>query len=391
MARIYLDYAATTPVRPEVIDAMLPCLREDWGNPSSIHGHGQAARAAVEGARRQVAALIGAADPEEINFTGSGTEADNWALKGITFANRTRGNHIITNVIEHHAVLESCHFLEQQGLKVTYLPVDSNGLITPSAVKKALTPQTILVSIMHANNEVGTIQPLAEIGAITRAAGVYLHTDAVQTVGHIPVNVDKLKVDLLAISAHKLYGPKGIGALYIRQGVRIEPLIHGGGQEHGRRSGTENVPGIVGFGKAAELAVMELESEAGRITLLRDRLVQAILTTIPGTRLNGHPLKRLSNNVNISFDFVEGEPICLNLDLAGISVATGSACSSENAAASSVLLAMGLTPVQARGAIRFSLGKWTTENDINKVMTVLPGIIKNLRAISPLNQKKRQE
>lgn len=385
MERIYLDYAATTPVRPEVVDAMLPYLREDWGNPSSIHVHGQAARAAVEGARRQVAALIGARDPDEIYFTGGGTEADNWALKGVAFAHRARGNHIITSAIEHHAVLESCHFMEKQGFTVTYLSVDGNGLVAPGAVKKALTPGTILVSIMHANNEVGTIQPLAEIGAITRAAGVYLHTDAVQTAGHIPVNVDELKVDLLAISAHKIYGPKGVGALYVRRGIELEPFIHGGGQERGWRSGTENVPGIVGFGKAAELAAAELESEAGRITLLREKLIQAILLTIPGTRLNGHSQQRLPNNVNISFDYIEGEPICLNLDLAGISVATGSACSSENAAASAVLTALGLTPVQARGAIRFSLGKWTTESEINKVMAVLPGIIRNLRAISPLN------
>ncbi len=389
MKRIYLDYAATTPVRPEVIEAALPYLKEDWGNPSSIHSHGQDARAAVDVARQQVAALIGAKDPSEIYFTSGGTEADNWALKGVAFANREHGNHIITSSIEHHAIIETGRFLEKQGLIITYLPVDSKGLINPDDVKKAITPKTILISVMHANNEVGTIQPIAEIGKITRKAGVYLHTDAVQTVGHIPVNVGELGVDMLSVSAHKLYGPKGIGVLYIRRGVKIEPLIHGGAQENSQRAGTENVPGIVGFGKAAALAAGELPEEARRLTGLRDDLIHNILTKIEHTKLNGHPTQRLPNNVNISFEFVEGEPICLNLDLAGISVATGSACSSESAEASHVLLAMGLTPAQARGSIRFTFGKWSSEADVNKVMEVLPKTIERLRAISPLSMSKK--
>ncbi|MDD5190244.1 MAG: cysteine desulfurase NifS [Dehalococcoidales bacterium] len=389
MKRVYLDYAATTPVRPEVIEAALPFFTEDWGNPSSIHAFGQAARAAVEEARGQVAALIGAKNKEEIYFTSGGTEADNWALKGIAFANRERGNHIITSRIEHHAILETCHYLEKQGFTVMYLPVDQYGMVDPDAVKNAVTPKTILISIMHANNEVGTIQPIAEIGKIARNAGVYLHTDAVQTAGHIPVEVNALGVDMLSVSGHKLYGPKGIGALYIRQGVKIEPLIHGGAQENSMRAGTENVPGIVGFGRAAELAAAEQPGEAARSTALRDELTRQILSTIKNTRLNGHPEKRLPNNVNISFDFVEGEPICLNLDLAGICVATGSACSSESAEASHVLLALDLTPAQARGSIRFTFGKWSTPADIKKVMEILPPTIARLRAISPLVKNTR--
>ena len=389
MERVYIDYAATTPVRPEVIEAVLPFLKEDWGNPSSIHSHGQDARAAVDVARQQVAALIGAKDPSDIYFTSGGTEADNWALKGVAFANRERGNHIITSSIEHHAVLETCHFLERQGFSVTFLPVDDTGMVSADDVKKAITPKTILISVMHANNEVGTIQPIVEIGKITRKAGVYLHTDAVQTVGHIPVNVGELEVDMLSISAHKLYGPKGIGALYVRHGVKMEPLMHGGTQENSQRAGTENVPGIVGFGKAAALAAGELLEEARRLTGLRDKLIHNILTKIKHTKLNGHPTQRLPNNVNISFEFVEGEPICLNLDLAGISVATGSACSSESAEASHILLAMGLTPAQARGSIRFTFGKWSSEEDVKRVMAVLPKTIERLRAISPLSISKK--
>lgn len=387
MKRVYLDYAATTPVHPEVVKAVLPYLNEVWGNPSSIHACGLEARGAVEEARVRVAEIIGANDLDEVIFTSGGTEADNWALKGIALANRTRGNHIITSRIEHHAIIEPCHSLEKQGFSVTYLPVDNYGMVDPDDVKKAITTKTILVSIMHANNEVGTIQPVAEIGKITRAAGVYLHTDAVQTVGHIPVDVDDLGVDLLSISAHKLYGIKGVGALFIRKNTKIEPLIQGGAQENQARAGTENVPGIVGFGKAAELAGKEIEAEAQRISSLRDELIHGILTNIENTRLNGHPEQRLPNNVNVSFDFVEGEPICLNLDLAGICVSTGSACSSESAEASHVLLAMGLTPEQARSSIRFSYGKWSTAEDNKRVLEVLSRTVSRLRAISPLTRK----
>ncbi len=383
MRRIYLDYAATTPVHPDVMEAMLPYFSQYFGNPSSIHFLGQDARDAVEQARQQVAHLIGA-ESEEIVFTSGGTEADNLAIKGIALANRDRGNHIITSRIEHHAVLEPCHWLEKQGFSVTYLPVDGYGMVSPDDVKKALTSKTILVSIMHANNEIGTIEPLAEIAKVTREAGVYLHTDAVQTVGHIPVNVDQMGVDLLSLSAHKFYGPKGVGALYVRKGTRIAPLIHGGGQEKNRRSGTENVPGIVGLGKAAETAERELPDEAPRLTALRDELIRGILSQISDVRLNGHPIMRLPNNVNISVAYVEGEAMLLNLDLAGICVSTGSACSSANLQPSHVLTAIGLTHTQAHGSLRFTLGKWTTREDIDAVLKIFPTIVTRLREVSPL-------
>jgi cysteine desulfurase len=386
LKRVYLDYAATTPVHPDVILAMTPYLSEVWGNPSSIHACGLEARSAVEEARGKIAALIGA-NKNDIYFTSGGTEADNWALKGVAHANQKRGNHIITSTIEHHAVLETCKYLEEKGFSVTYLPVDGFGIVDPDSVRKAITPRTILISIMHANNEVGSIEPIAEIGKIAKASGVYFHTDAVQSTGHVPVSVNNLGVDMLSVSAHKLYGPKGIGVLFIRSGIKIEPLIHGGGQEKQMRAGTENVPGIVGFGRAAELAQTEMAEEANRLSRLRDSLIKNILEKTESTRLNGHSTQRLPNNVNISFDFVEGEAICLNLDLANICAATGSACSSESMEASHVLLAMGLSPEIARSSLRFSLGKWSTVNDINYVMEKLPGIVSRLRSISPLAKK----
>ncbi len=383
MKRIYLDYAATTPTHPEVMKAMLPYFTESFGNPSSIHSYGQEAKDAVERARSKVAALIGAKS-EEIVFTGSGTEADNFAVKGVALSRQAKGNHIITSSIEHHAVLETCKFLEKQGFSVTYLPVDGYGMVDPNDVKKAITKKTILVSIMHANNECGTIEPVAEIGNIAREAEIYFHTDAVQTVGHIPLDVNKLNVDLLSISAHKLYGPKGVGALYIRKGTRISSFMHGGNQERGRRASTENVPGIVGFGKAAEIAQQEMLEEAQKLTALRDRLIEGILRGIEYTQLNGHPVKRLPNNVNVSINYVEGESILLNLDLDGICASTGSACSSADLEPSHVLVAMGLPHLQAHSSLRFTLGKWTTEEEINKVLEVLPGIVSKLRAMSPL-------
>lgn len=383
MKRIYLDYAATTPTHPEVIKAMLPYFDESFGNPSSIHSYGQEARDAIERARSKVAALVGAKG-EEIVFTGSGTEADNFALKGIALSRHGRGNHIITSSIEHHAVLETCKFLEGQGFSITYLPVDGFGMVDPADVKKALTKKTILVSVMTANNECGTIEPIAEIGAIAREAEIYFHTDAVQAVGHIKINVHEFKVDLLSMSAHKLYGSKGVGALYIRKGTRISPFMHGGSQERGRRASTENVSGIVGLGKAAEIAKQEMSEEAGRLTALRDRLIEGILTGIEYTQLNGHQIKRLPNNVNVSINYVEGESVLLNLDLEGICASTGSACTSEDLEPSHVLVAMGLPHLQAHSSMRFSLGKWTTEDDINKVLEVLPGIVSKLRAMSPL-------
>jgi cysteine desulfurase len=386
MTRIYLDYAATTPTHPDVVTAMLPYFTEHFGNPSSIYSLGQESKEAIQAARSQVAALIGARD-EEIIFTGGGTEADNFALKGIAYANEKKGNHIITTAIEHHAVMESCDFLEKHGFPVTYLPVDKYGMVNVEELKKAITSKTILISVMHANNEVGTIQPLAEISKIAKEHGILLHTDAVQTAGHIPIDVNKLGVDLLSISAHKLYGPKGVGALYLRKGTKIIPFQHGGGQEKGKRSGTENVPGIVGFGKAAEMVRGEIESEAKRLTILRNKLMRGLLEGIPDTHLNGHPEIRLPNNVNISVDYIEGESMCLNLDMEDICVSTGSACSSASLEPSHVLLAMGLRHEQAHGSLRFTSGKWTTEADIDKILNTLPGIVAKLRAMSPLYKK----
>ena len=388
MKRIYLDYAATTPTHPEVVEAMLPYFNEVFGNPSGIYSYSQEAKGATEEARDKVAALIGAGS-EELIFTSGGTEADNFAIKGMAYANEPKGNHIITSSIEHHAVIETCKFLEKRGFEVTYLPVDEYGLVDTDDVKTAITDKTILVSVIHANNEVGTIEPIAEIGRITKEAGICFHTDAVQTAGHIPVDVNELEVDLLSMSAHKLYGPKGVGALYIRKGTRLVSFMHGGDQERRRRASTENVPGIVGFGKAVELAQQEMSEEVERLTYLRDKLTKSLLERIDHIRLNGHPLKRLPNNVNVSVDFVEGESMLLNLDLEGICASTGSACSSSSLEPSHVLLAMGLPHEQAHGSLRFSLGKWTTEEEISQVLEVLPRVIAKLRAMSPLLKSHR--
>ena len=383
MKKVYLDYAATTPTHPEVVKAMLPYFTEAFGNPSSIYSCGQQAKGAIEEARVKVADLIGARD-EEIVFTSSGTESDNFAIKGVAFTKDIKGNHLITSPIEHDAVLETCKFLERRGFSVTYLPVDKYGLVDPGDVKKAITTKTILISVMHANNEMGTVEPIAEIDKIAKEAGIYFHIDAVQTVGHIPISVDELGVDLLSISAHKLYGPKGVGALFIRKGTKLVSFMHGGEQERGRRASTYNVPGIIGFGRAAELARQEMSEEAERLTPLRDKLINSLLERIEYTRLNGHPQQRLPNNVNISIDFVEGESMCLSLDLEGICASTGSACATSSLEPSHVLLATGLSPERAYGSLRFTLGKWTTEEEIDQVLEVLPRIVAKLRAMSPL-------
>lgn len=388
MRRIYLDYAATTPTHPDVVKAMLPYFTEKFGNPSAIYACAQETKAAIEDARSKVARLLGARD-EEIVFTSGGTEANNFAIKGTAYANKRKGNHIITNVIEHHAVLETCHFLEKMGYQLTILPVDSYGMVSPDDVRNAITPKTILITIMMANNEIGTIQPIAEISKIAREAGVYLHTDAVQTACHLPINVDELGVDMLSMSAHKFYGPKGVGALYIRKGTRLVSFMHGGGQERNRRASTENVPGIVGMGKAVELAMDEMDTEAKRITRLRDKLIKGLFDRIDPLRLNGHPQKRLPNNVNISIAFVEGEAICLNLDVEGICASTGSACSSGSLEPSHVMLALKLPPEEMRSSIRFSLGKWTTDEEIEYVLDVLPRIVNKLRAMSPLLKTRK--
>jgi cysteine desulfurase len=383
MRRIYLDHAATTPMRSEVVDAMLPYYTECFGNPSSIYSFGQEAREAVDESRDKIAQLIGARS-EEIIFTSGGTEADNCAVGGVAYANEFKGNHIITSSIEHHAVVETCIFMEKRGFRVTYVPVDHHGLVDPEEVRKAITDETILISVIHANNEVGTIEPISEIGRIAKERGVYFHTDAVQTTGHIAVDVGALNVDLLSMSAHKLYGPKGVGALYVRKGTKLTPFMHGGGQERGRRASTENVPAIVGFGKAAEIAQTELKEEAEGQIVLRDKLIEGILTRIDEVRLNGHPSKRLPNNVNVSIKYVEGESMLLNLDLDGIAASTGSACSSGSLEPSHVLLAMGLSHEEAHGSLRFTLGRENTGADIDRVLEVLPHIVSKLRAMSPL-------
>jgi cysteine desulfurase len=383
MRRIYLDHAATTPFHPEVTETMLPYLGERFGNPSSIYGEGREARKAVEQARSQVAEALGA-DPREIFFTSGGTEADNLAVLGTARANRERGNHIITTNIEHHAVLEPCHYLEKEGFEITVLPVDGAGLVDPGEVRKAITSSTILVSAMHANNEIGTIQPIEEISVVCREAGVYLHSDAVQTVGALEVDVGRLGVDMLTVSAHKLYGPKGTGCLYVRRGTQLQAILLGGGQERRMRSGTENVAGIVGFGAAIRLAAHEWKQRSEQVRPLRDRLIAGILELIPYAHLNGDRERRLPNNVNVLFDFIEGEAICLKLDFQGIAASTGSACSSESGEASHVLLALDIPPEKAHGSLRLTLGRENTAEDVDYVLEKLPPIIEELRRISPL-------
>ena len=383
MKKIFLDHAATTPTDPRVVEAMLPYFSDSFGNPSSIHSLGLETRTAVAEAREKVASLIGASG-DEIVFTSGGTEADNLAIKGVAQANAQKGKHIVTTRIEHHAVEESCRYLEKQGFKVAVVGVDKDGLVDPKDVERAVTPETILISVMHANNEVGTIQPITEISRVARSRGIYFHTDAVQTVGHIPAKVDDLGVDLLAISAHKLYGPKGVGVLYVRKGTRIVSFLHGGGQERGLRASTENVPGIVGLGKAAEIAQAEMDAESKHVTRLRDKLIRGLLERIPQIRLNGHPTQRLPNNVNVSVASVEGESLAVSLDLEGIAVSTGSACSSEAMEPSHVLTAMGVPVELARGSVRFSLGKHNTDAEIDHVLEAFPRIVSRLRAMSPL-------
>jgi len=381
---VYLDHAATTPVAPEVLEAMLPYFQEFWGNPSSIHRYGRQASEGVEQGRAQLAELLHCSS-KEIYFTGGGTEADNLAIFGAAQAREEKGRHIITSAIEHHAVSHSCEALQKRGWEITYLPVDSTGLVDPDEVRQAIRPDTVLVTIMHANNEVGTVQPIAAIGAICRDAGVWFHTDAVQSVGHIPTRVDELNVDMLSLSGHKLYGPKGIGALFIRRGVRIKPQIFGGGHERGMRSGTENVPGIVGLGRAAELAMAEMESEAVRQARLRDKLLDGITARIPDSFVTGHRKYRLPNSASVIVPYIEGEAQLLRLDGAGIAASSGSACTSGSLDPSHVLLAMGIPVAFAHGSIRFSLGRGTTEAQIDYVLDQYPSIAEVLRAMSPFN------
>lgn len=387
MERIYLDYAATTPCDPEVLEAMRPYFIEKFGNPSSIHSFGQEAKKGLEDAREALADFLGA-KPEEIVFTSGGTESNNFALFGAASAQEKKGNHIVTSQIEHHAIIEPCKVLEKRGYSTTYVKVDKDGIVSPQDVKRAITDKTILISIMHANNEIGTIQPIAEIGKIAKGKGITFHTDAVQAVGHIPTNVNELNVDLLSLSAHKFYGPKGVGALYIRKGTRINRFLHGGDQEKGRRASTSNVSGIVGLAEAIKLCKEKMNEEANFQIGLRDSLIKGLLDKIAKSYLNGHPNLRLPNNANMSFEYIEGESMLLNLDMLGIAASTGSACTSSSLEPSHVLLAIGRTHETAHGSLRFTLGRWTKKSDIDYCIEVLPGIVDKLRQMSPLYEKK---
>lgn len=380
---VYLDHTATTPVHPDVVTSMHRVLDSVFGNPSSLHAFGREAKEYLEDSRMKVANLIGAL-PEEIVFTSGGTEADNLAILGVAYAYQKQGNHIITSSIEHHAVLDTCQALSQNGFEVTYLSVDQDGFIDPDDVRKALRKETILISIMHANNEIGTIEPIEEIARIARENGVIFHTDAVQTAGHIPVNVERLGVDLLSLSAHKFYGPKGAGALYVRNGIQLVPVLHGGGQERNRRAGTENLPGIVGLGKAAEIAARELDTQSVSVKRLRDRLIKGIEERIPNVKLNGHPVRRLPQNAHFSFAGVDGSLLLRNLDMQGIAASAGSACSSGALHPSHVLLAIGLPLELASASLRLTLGRANTEEDIDYCLDVLPKLVAALRTGQPV-------
>lgn len=384
MRKVYLDNAATTALSPKVLEKMMPYLTDTYGNASSPHSFGQTARIGVEHAREQVARAINA-DPSEIVFTGCGTESDNTVLFGVAERYAKKGDHIITTNVEHHAILHSCAALEKKGIKVTYLPVDKDGLVTPEQVRDAITDKTILVSVMFANNEVGTIMPIPEIAAVCHEKGVLFHTDAVQAAGHIPIDVKAMGIDMLSISGHKFHGPKGVGVLYERKGIRLPSYIIGGEQEKGRRAGTENVAGIVGLGEALELAVINMSETSARMTRMRDRLIEGIEATIPEVKLNGHRTKRLPNNVNFSIKYIEGESILLMLDMAGIAASSGSACTSGSLDPSHVLLALGLTHEVAHGSVRMTLGDDTTDEDIDYVLETLPKVAHRLRAMSPIS------
>lgn len=386
---VYMDHAATTPVHPKALEAMLPYFSEKYGNPSSIYGIAREGRKALDDARETVAGILGA-KTTEIIFTSGGSEGDNAALKGAAFASKSKGNHIITSSIEHHAVLHSCHFLEKFGFEVTYLPVDNYGIVDPDELARAITDKTILVSIMMANNEVGTVQPIAEIGKLLKGKNITFHTDAVQAAGALPLDVNELGVNLLTLSAHKFYGPKGVGILYLKRATPFLSQQQGGGQERNRRAGTENVPGIVGMTTALKLAVENLESNNRHNTQLRERLVKGLLGSVPKVRYNGHQTKRLPNNVNLSFEYVEGESILLNLDMMGVAASSGSACTSASLEPSHVLMAMGIPVEIAHGSLRLTLGASNTEEDVDYVVSLLPGIVERLRAMSPLAAQAAQ-
>ncbi len=385
--QIYMDNAATTSIYPDVLDSMLPYLKENYGNPSSIYSLGRESKKAIELAREKVAKAINA-NTNEIYFTSGGTESDNWAIKGVAFANESKGKHIITSNIEHHAVLHTCQYLEKCGFEITYLPVKSNGIIDIQDLKKAIRKDTILISIMYANNEIGTIQPIEEIGKIAKENGICFHTDAVQAIGNIKIDVNRLNIDLLSLSGHKFHGPKGVGVLYIRENTKILNMIHGGGQEFKKRAGTENVAGIVGLGTAIEIATRDITKNTLYLIGLRDRLIQGLLQNIPDTILNGDPISRLPGNINVCFKYIEGESIILLLDQSGISASSGSACTSGSLEPSHVLLAIGRSHEIAHGSLRLSLSTENSIDDIDFVLERLPVIVKNLRDMSPLTKNK---
>ncbi|MDG6222361.1 MAG: cysteine desulfurase NifS [Candidatus Bathyarchaeota archaeon] len=381
---VYMDYAATTPVDPRILKAMLPYFNEKYGNTMSLHKQGREAKQALTQSRETIAQVMNA-KPDELIFTGSATESNNTVIKGIAYANKNKGKHIIISAIEHHCILEPAQWLEQQGYKITRLAVDKNGLINETELENAIRKDTILVSIMHANNEIGTLQDIEKIGKICKEKNVYFHSDAAQSFGKIPIDVKKMNIDMISINAHKMYGPKGVGGLYIRKGTKIDPLLHGGGQEAQKRASTVNVPGIVGFAEAAKIQQKEMESDSKKQTQLRDKLIKELLN-IEDSHLNGHRTKRLPNNTNLWFAYIEGESLLMQLDLAGISASTGSACSSDSLEASHVLLAIGLDPKEAHGSLRLSIGKYTTYEEVDYVLETVPQAVERLRKISPFKK-----
>lgn len=383
MKKIYFDHNATTPVSEEIFEAMLPYLKDEWGNPSSIHWAGRAPKKAIDEARDRVSALLNCTPPEVI-FIGSGSEGNNLAIKGTVFSRKAKGNHIITTKVEHPSVMNTLKYLEREGFEVTWLDVDSDGMLDLEQLKKSITPKTVLITIMFANNETGVIFPMEEIGRIAKEHKITFHTDAVQAAGKVPINVKDINCDLLTISGHKLYGPKGVGALFVRRGVRVVPIIHGGHHERRRRGGTENVAGIVGLGKACEVAVRDMEEVSARLEKLRDRLENGLLETVSHTVRNGHPEKRLPNTANISFEFVEGESLLLNLDMLGIAASSGSACTSGSLEPSHVLISMGLSLELSHGSVRFSLGRSNTDEEVDYLLEKMPPIVERMRSMSPL-------
>ena len=387
MRRVYMDHTAGMPVDERVLESMMPYFSQNYGNPSSVHFFGNEARKAIDEARSKVADLIGAQKKEQIIFTSGGTESNNLAIEGVAYRNKAKGNHIITSSIEHMSVINTCKHLSKQGFKVTYLPVDEYGIVDIQALEKEISDKTTLVSIIYANGEIGTIEPIEEIGEIVHRKGAFFHVDAVAASGQIPIDVQRESIDLLSLSSNDMHGPKGVGALYVRTGTRIQPIIHGGGQERGLRSGTENLPGIVGMGKAAEIAQAEMKTESASLTKLRDEFIKGILDSIPESYLNGHPTERLPNNVNVRFSYIEGESLILGLDMEGVACSSGSACTSKTLEPSHVLLAIGLKHEEAHGSLLFTLGKQNKEEDVKYVLDLLPGVVRRLRKISPLTPK----